>query len=60
MRRFAFLVLQVNSSLPFTMLEVSHINSECFFTCGPGNEEHRLILGALIQNLKSKAPVRNY
>ena len=30
-----------------------------FFTCEPGNEERRLILGALIQNLKNKATVRN-
>ena len=43
-----------------TMLEVSYTISEFFFAYGPGNEEHRLILGALIQNLKSKAPVRNY
>ena len=31
MRRFAFLVLQVNSSLPFTMLEVSYTTSEFLF-----------------------------
>ena len=30
-----------------------------FFTCGPGNEERRLILGAIIQNLKNQAPARN-
>ena len=58
-RRFSFPVLYVNNSLPFTMLEVSYINSEFFFLPGPGNEERRLILGALIQNLKNKAPVRN-
>ena len=32
-----FPVLQVNSSLQFTMLE--YPTFECFFTCGPGNED---------------------
>ena len=35
------------------------IPSVFFFTRGPGNEERRLILGALIQNLKNEAPVQN-
>ena len=50
--------MQVNNCLPFTLLKVSYTNSECSFTCGPGNEKRGLILGALIQNLKNKAPVR--
>ena len=58
-RRFSFPVLQVNSSLVFTILDVSCTNSEFFFTCGPGNEERCLILGDLIQNRKNTAPVRN-
>ena len=54
-RCFSLPVLQVNSSLPFTMLQISYANSEIrFFTCGPEKEERRLILGALIQNRKKK------
>ena len=33
-RRFSFPVLQVNSSLPFTVLDVSFTNSDFFFTAG--------------------------
>ena len=40
------------------MLEVSYTISRVFFTCGPGNEERRLVRGALIQNLKNEAPLR--
>ena len=49
----------MNSSLVFTILDVSCTNSEFFFTCGPGNEERCLILGDFIQNRKNTAPVRN-
>ena len=42
------------------MLEVyPTLFPEFFFTCGPGNEKRRLVLGALIQNLKNEASVRN-
>ena len=53
-RHFSFPVLQLNSSLPFKMLKISYTNSDLFFTCEPGNEKRRLILGAFIQNLKIK------
>ena len=42
--------LQVNSSLPFTIL----IPGLFFFTYGAANEKRRLLLGALVQNLKKK------
>ena len=38
---------------------LTYDNSEFFFTCGPGKEKRRLIMGALIQNLDNMAPVRN-
>ena len=38
---------------------LTYDNSEFFFTCWPGKEKRRLIMGALLQNLENKAPVRN-
>ena len=58
-RRFSFPVLQVNSSLPFTIRKVSYTRYEILFHLRAWGGERPLILGALSQNLKNKAPVRN-